>query len=117
MIDLASDAANDTYVSSMSWRPDSPDPVAKSFVDKFKAKYGKEPNVFSAYYFDATNVILEAILHGARTSDEIKSHLYQNEFMGVTGRTKFDRYGEVEKPIDVFKVENKKFQYVYTVKP
>jgi len=117
LIDIASNAANNTYISSMSWRPDSDDPLVKEFVVKFKEKYVKEPNVFSAYYFDATNIILDAILNGAKTSDEIKSYLYQNEFMGVTGKTKFDRYGEVEKPIDIFKIENKKFQYVYTVKP
>lgn len=117
LIELARDAANNTYASSMSWRPNSPDPLAKNFVDKFKIKYGKEPNVFSAYYFDATNVILEAILNGAKTSDEIKLHLYQYEFDGVTGKTKFDSYGEVEKPVDIFKVENKKFQYIYTVNP
>jgi len=117
LIDIASNAANNTYISSMSWRPDSYDPLVKEFVVKFKEKYGKEPNVFSAYYFDATNIILDAILNGTKTSDEIKSYLYQNEFMGVTGKTKFDRYGEVEKPIDIFKIENKKFQYVYTVKP
>jgi len=117
LIDIASDAANSTYVSSMSWRPDSNDPLVREFVVKFKEKYGKEPNVFSAYYFDATNIILEAILSGAKTPDEIKSFLYRTEFSGVTGKTKFDRYGEVEKPIDIFKIENKKFQYVYTVKP
>lgn len=116
-IDLASDAANNTYVSSMSWRPDSPDQIAKNFVAKFKAKYGKEPNVFSAYYFDAATVLLEAILSGATTSDEIKERLYRDEFTGVTGRTKFDKYGEVEKPIDIYKADSKKFQYVSTVKP
>lgn len=115
LIELASNAANNTYVSSMSWRPDSAQPLVRDFVAKFKEKYGKEPNVFSAYYFDATAVILEAILNGCRNSEAIKSYLYEIDFVGVTGKTKFDRYGEVEKPIDIYKVQDNAFRYVSTV--
>ena len=41
--------------------PDDPRPQVREFVDKFKAKYGKEPDAFNAYAYD-TMVLMAQVM-------------------------------------------------------
>ena len=56
---LAGDAFDGMW-SSRLFNPDNPSPVVQGFIKSFTAKYGTAPDIWSAYGFDAANVVLEA---------------------------------------------------------
>ena len=68
-----------------------------SFKEKFIAKYNKEPNVIDAYAYDAMYTLYYALKDSDLTSEGIKNALYGVDFVGATGRNKFDSFGEVSK--------------------
>ncbi|MFQ5450276.1 MAG: ABC transporter substrate-binding protein [Nitrospinaceae bacterium] len=117
LAELVKDSPLEIYTTSTSWRPRSTKPRVREFVKAFQKRYGHQPNVYAAYYFDAAEVILDAMAHGARTPDQIRRFLHKNEFDGVTGKIRFDREGEVSKPIDIHKIELNRFEYFMTLQP
>lgn len=77
----------------------SPDPAniptAKSFLDKYHAKYG-EHGPYSIYAYDAANILLTGIknaggIDGKKTSESIRNLKYE----GALGVIQFDKKGDV----------------------
>ena len=58
-LDLAGDAF-DGLITQRLFNPNSPDPVVQEFVKAFTAKYGKQPDLWSAYGYDAADLLLDA---------------------------------------------------------
>ena len=56
---LAGDAFEGMW-SSRLYNPENPSPAVQAFIKAFTAKYGKAPDIWSAYGYDAANVIMEA---------------------------------------------------------
>ena len=50
-----------TYVTNPTLDPKLYPPAAQDFFEKFKAKYGKDPEPYAIYGYEAMNVALEAI--------------------------------------------------------
>jgi branched-chain amino acid transport system substrate-binding protein len=78
------------------------DPGKREFVEAYTARYGKAPDQFAAFAYDAAGVALAAIerviksgqpLTGESVRDELASG---PEYYGVTGITKYD-HGNVRK--------------------
>jgi len=68
----------------------------EAFSSKYRAKYAKEPDVYSAYAYDLTYIVANALKSGARTGEQIRQFLANMlAFEGVTGTTKFDENGDV----------------------
>jgi len=114
LIILAGGAAEGSYYTVMAMGDPTNDKDVQSFVSAFKNKYGEEPDSYSAYAFDAMNIIADAIRRGGYSADGIKGALYGlKDFKGVTGPTQFDSNGEVNKPYGVYKVQDGKFVRVF----
>ena len=65
-------------------------------LEKYKAKYSKEPNLplFSALGYDGLMLICGAIESGSLTSEEIKDYLYKiKDFKGLSNTINFTREG------------------------
>lgn len=60
LIELGDDAVNGLYTHS-PFSPLDPRPEVQGFVSRFKAKYGKEPDAFNAYSYDAM-VVAHAVI-------------------------------------------------------
>lgn len=56
---LAADAFDGMW-SSRLYNPENPSPTVQDFIKTFTAKYGKAPDIWSAYGFDAANIIMQA---------------------------------------------------------
>lgn len=111
LIIIAGDAAEGSYYTLMAMGYGVSDEEIKRFTDVFKSKYGVEPDVYSAYAYDALKIIAQAIQNGGYNSEGIKNALYRTkDFKGVTGTTSFDKFGEVDKPFYIYKVKNGKFE-------
>lgn len=79
------------------------------FREKFIAKYGEEPNIMSAYAYDAMYTMYYALQNSNLTREGIKSALYKTDFIGPSGANKFDSFGEVEKGFSITTVKEGKF--------
>lgn len=83
-----------------------------SFVTAFRAKYGKDPDAWSAQFYDIGRMLCQAARQGAKTGSDFKRLLPQSHgAFSVTGFNGFDADRCVEKPIQVKMVKHGKFQF------
>jgi branched-chain amino acid transport system substrate-binding protein len=93
VIELAGPAANELFLSSTFMKEDSA-PNVQAYVREYTARYKSEPDQFSAQAFDATNIMLDAIVRAGgagATRQKVRDALAATRnFPGVTGNTTFD---------------------------
>lgn len=86
---------------------ESTDPMVRSFVSRYQAKYQESPDLFSAQAYDCVQMILLALKSGAVQPDQIRDYLAQvREFHGASGVTTFHPNGQLEKKLFVLQVRN-----------
>lgn len=87
VIAQAGKALDGTYFTTTEFSADNPlTQEAKLFVERYKAKYNKTPNYFSAFAYDSIMIISEAIKNEGYSSDTIQKGLQNiKDFKGVTG--------------------------------
>lgn len=80
---------------------------SKTFVDKYKARFGINPITYSAESYDAMMLLLKAIKEGGVSGNSIKSNILKigNNYQGASGVITFSANGDVQKP-SVIKVAN-----------
>ncbi len=97
-------------------------PEGKAWVDSFKAKFGKEPSNWSAYGYDAMNVIMEGIKKAIVANDGKKPTRQQvseavravSGLKGITSVISFDEKGD-NKGAKLYVAEFKEAKYPPTV--
>lgn len=81
----------------------------KEFVEKFKAKFNKEPGISAKNFYDATQLALYAIKTGGETGPEIDRAMAQvKDFVGVTGSISFNSIGDRIFPTTIKKIQGGK---------
>jgi branched-chain amino acid transport system substrate-binding protein len=123
MIKAAGNAANHvsksealyfTFQAPPYTGPEAPAPV-RQFAAKYKAKYGKDPNGWEAYGYDAGNVTVSAIEKAGSTDKEkIIDALHSTSVQGVLiPEYRFDEHGDVVgAPMYVYTVEQGSFKLI-----
>ena len=94
-------------------------PSAKDFLTRYEARYGPIGS-FSAYGYDATNVLIEAIRRAGKNDREavLKEVRNTKDFQGILGPINFDEKGDaIGKSVGIFKIENGKFKFLEEMKP
>ena len=89
-------------------------PSAQAFIKSYEAKYG-EMGQWSAYGYDAANILFEAIRKaGVKDRQAVLRAIREiPKFTGVTGEVVFDAKGDNQNQfIGVFKVEKGKLIYI-----
>ena len=107
-----------TYATMLGVYPHSL-PEARDFVKRYEARYG-ELGSFSAYAYDAANVLIEAIRRAGKKDREAVLREVKNtkDFQGILGKVNFDSKGDaIGKSIGIFKIERGKFKFLEEVKP
>jgi len=93
VIELAGPAANELFLSSTFMKEDAA-PNVQAYVKEYTARYKTDPDQFSAQAFDATNIMLDAIVRAGgagATRQKVRDALAATKnFPGVTGNTTFD---------------------------
>ncbi len=113
LLDLAGPAANNVYLST-TFLVDSPEPNVKAFVKAYDERYDGKPQMFAAQAYDATNIVLNAIVAagGANaTRAKVRDALAATrDFPGVTGVTSFDpKTREPSKVLTKLQIQNGKY--------
>ena len=102
-----------TYAMMLGVDPHSL-PDAKDFVTRYEARYG-ELGSYSAYGYDATNVLIEALRRAGKKDREavLVEVRKTKDFKGILGITNFDEKGDaVGKSVGIFRIENGKFKFL-----
>jgi branched-chain amino acid transport system substrate-binding protein len=116
-INTVPEAMGALYTSqTVNWA--SNDPVTKRFVDSFKAKYGKDPTVYNANYYNASRLfaLLASALQkkGKPITGEslLAERLETKTFEFVGGTVSFEPNGTVVAPIQISEVDGKGGKFV-----
>ncbi|MCI8506231.1 MAG: ABC transporter substrate-binding protein [Lachnospiraceae bacterium] len=76
----------------------SDDPAIKNYVDGYTEKFGGAPSALTSQAYDSVGMLLTAIEEcGTTDSETVMKKLYEITYPGVTGETKFDEIGDVQK--------------------
>jgi len=116
LISAAGGAAENTYFSTMALAFGVADDQIKSFQQAFREKFGEDPDVYAAYYYELTNLLAQVIRNSGSNNEAIRQGLVSmtgnNAYHGITGETSFDSKGEVNKNFYIYQVRNGRFELV-----
>jgi len=88
--------------------------MAPEFIENFKKKYKKDPNIFNAMTYDALNLLVLAIQRGGNNGEAIRNELLKvKDYQGASGIITFDEHGDaVNRPLELKTIkEGKKVSY------
>jgi ABC-type branched-subunit amino acid transport system substrate-binding protein/outer membrane protein assembly factor BamD (BamD/ComL family) len=79
------------------------------FVNKFRVKYSRTPQMPEVYGYDCMKLFLQAIENGALTREDLKIQLSQIEnFQGIKGKISFDKNLRTNKYVNLLKYSDGK---------
>jgi len=138
LLAIGGDALNGAYYSN-HFAVDNPDPRLQAFLQKFKAKFGKEPDAIAGLAYDAANVVMGCMqkmaaddardfagLSSAKAgSPERKAACAKlrdliaatKDYAGVTGTITLDEHRNASKPAVVLEIKGGKKVYNTTINP
>ncbi len=106
LTEYAGEAAEGFFCTIMS--VDKNNKLYKDFEKKFFATYGKEPDVYDTYAYEAGLILKEALIKG---KENIKSYLDNNTFESFSGQLRFIN-GDVDRLYGIEQVNNGKFSSI-----
>lgn len=112
VINIAGKGADSVYYSYPAYQIESSDNIVSGFVSDYKEKYGIVPDVLGAYGYDLMNLVFKAIDGNYESSEKIKNALYNiKDFPGVTGKTTFDKNGDISKTAGIKMILDGEFKW------
>ncbi len=99
-------------ISYCGFSPEQPTDETAKFIEAFKAKYGKEPDLFHAQGYDAVMIIADAMKRaGSSDPKEFVDEMAQTkDFPGVSGITTFRENREpIKSPVYLLQVKNQQW--------
>jgi ABC-type branched-subunit amino acid transport system substrate-binding protein/TolA-binding protein len=90
---------------------ESTSPAVQNFVAKFEETYQEKPDFIEAVVFDSAMILFHAVSRPhIRYRNEIRDELLNmDNFAGVTGNTRFDENGEVQRKLHLLRIKGKRF--------
>jgi len=97
---------------------EDPRPEVKSWVEKYKAKYGSEPDALATLAYDAAQVLLQAMEKaGSFDPAKVAEAMASGTFSGVSGQITYDQYHNPIKAAVILQVTEQGDKYIETVAP
>ena len=117
-IKLAGKAA-EGVMASIPGLPKDQMPGGKAFLDKFKAKFNAEVELFAPMGYDAVFVFVEAMKRAGSTDPaRFLPEIGKTSYQGVIGPIAFDEKGDLKNgPITIYVVKGDKWEALETVIP
>lgn len=115
VINIAGEAAEGFYCTLMGLPDVESNIELKEFAEIFKKKHNSEPNVYSAYSYDAmrfVHKVFEKCMaegEGNCTGEKLKEIFQDTSYKGIVGDIAFNQFGEVDSPYIIYQVQNGKF--------
>jgi len=105
---------------STHYAPDIATPVAKKFIDGYKAKYGSTPDDVAALTYDSFGLLFQAIKSAGKLDRQaVRDALAKiPAYEGVTGKMQFkEGSGDPIKSAVILQIKEGKFTYFSTAAP
>ena len=88
---------------------------AQYFAALHKVSFGVEPHLFSPYIYDSTAILLNAMRKVYErqkqiTGSALRQEIQNTRYTGTTGRIQFERNGDTQRSISIYKVQAREFQ-------
>ena len=84
--------------------------ITEKFIKEYKEKYNELPGSPAAEAYDAIMIFAEAFENVGKNREKIRDYVASIEFKGASGYVKFDKNGDVHKPMEIKIIKNGKFQ-------
>jgi branched-chain amino acid transport system substrate-binding protein len=102
----AGDAAEGTIITSF-FDPGRKDPLWVSFVDRFRKRWGHDPDDYAAYAYDGAQILIHAIEVAGPNRWRIRDQVCDLDYYhGVTGWMWFDGTGSNIAPVRLVRFEH-----------
>ncbi len=102
----AGDSIVGAYYTAVAYDPKASDPKTQEFVSLFKNKYGRVPNWYSAFAYDATCILCDALRKSNGKMVDIRQNLLSTkDYNGLLGVISFDGSQDPMIPMVVRKIE------------
>lgn len=109
---LGQSAVEEKVIFYCGFSSDQPSPETAAFLEKYRAKYNEEPDMFSAQYYDAVMILADA-MEAANSADPkvFKEELAKlKDYPGVSGNTTFRADREpIKSPVCLITIKDGKF--------
>ncbi|MEO8442293.1 MAG: branched-chain amino acid ABC transporter substrate-binding protein [Betaproteobacteria bacterium] len=118
-IKLAGDASAEGAMASMPGLPKDQMPGGAKFLEKFKAKFNADVELFAPMGYDAVFVFIEAMKR-AKSADPAKflPEVAKTDYKGVIGPIAFDDKGDLKNgPLTIYVVKGGKWDTMEVVTP
>ena len=117
-IKLAGEAAEGA-MASIPGLPKDQMPGGKAFLDKYKAKFNQEVELFAPMGYDAVFVLVEAMKRaGSAEPAKFLPEIGKTDHQGVIGPIAFDEKGDLRNgPITIYVVKGGQWEPLEVVKP
>jgi branched-chain amino acid transport system substrate-binding protein len=107
--------AEGVFLTQTFFETDSEYAHIKKFVNRYREKYGEDPDLYAAHGYDAMKVLVAALDGRPALSGEAHKGLREIiEFEGITGSIQFNDKGDVQKYPRVYVVGDDLALYDYT---
>jgi branched-chain amino acid transport system substrate-binding protein len=82
-------------------------PATRAFVEKFRARFERDPSIMEAHAYDTAQILRQIIKDKkpANRGQMLERLLEMRDYDGATGRTSFTKNGEVEKELFLLTVD------------
>jgi len=110
-VELGGEATNGT-IMCQTYHPSSKEPHIVSFTEKFKEKYGRNPDPNAAQSYDAIMIVVAALEKvGVDDKSKIRDAIASTlSFNGVTGIISFDDTGDAPRDMKVIQIRNGEYE-------
>jgi branched-chain amino acid transport system substrate-binding protein len=138
LIDIGGEALNGSYYSN-HFAMDKADPALQGFLEKYRARFGSDPDAIAGLAFDAANVLFmhlremaaadPQVFRGLASSkagtpersaatDKLRERIAgTSRYPGVTGTITLDERRNARKPLVIIEIKDGKKQYNTTIEP
>jgi ABC-type branched-chain amino acid transport systems, periplasmic component len=82
--------------------------ATKSFIDAFKAKYNKDPDIYAAVMYDSAMAVGQAVAAGNTTAESVGQALRTTQYSGITGTLRADKEGNLAHVVSILQFDDHK---------
>jgi len=109
---LGGSAVEEKVIFYCGFSSDQPSPETAAFLEKYRNKYGEDPDMFAAQYYDAVMILAKAMEDAQSTDPSVfKDELAKlKDYPGVSGNTTFRADHEpIKSPVCLITIKDGKF--------
>lgn len=104
---IATNSFDSIYYSSPYFDIERNDEDTKLFVKTYNQKYSQKPDIAASLGYDVAMILLDALQKINFDVSKLNISLYSiKDYDGITGKTSFDKNGDVQKSIYVKQIKN-----------